>query len=83
MTLKKYATQLGTQDKIGLNSLYDKAMAPFLGSWKTIDGITFVNLKNQMNVLESPSLAMLKEMMVLGPCLYCVLCSCNLDFESF
>ena len=36
-----------------------------------------------MNVLENLSLATLKEMMGLGPCLYCVLCSCKLDFESF
>ena len=59
-TLKKYATQLGSQDKIDLSTSYDKAMEPFLGSWQTYDGITFINLKNRINVLENLSLATLK-----------------------
>ena len=57
-------------------------MAPFLGSWKTLDRITFVKLKNQMNVLENLSLATLKEMIGLGPLLYCILRSYNPNFES-
>ena len=83
MALKNYATQLGAQRRIDLSTTYDKAMAPFQGSWKTLDRITYVNLRNQRNVLENLSLATLKEMMGLGPCLYCVLRSYNSEFESF
>ena len=83
MALKNYATQLGTQRRIDLSTTYDKAMAPFQGSWKTLDRITYVNLRNQRNVLENLSLATLKEMMGLGPRLYFVLRSYNPKFETF
>ena len=36
MALKNYATQLGTQRRIDLITAYDKAMAPFRGSKKTL-----------------------------------------------
>ena len=46
MALKNYATQLGTQGRNDLSTAYDKTMAPFQGSWKNLDGITYVNLRN-------------------------------------
>ena len=42
-----------------------------------------MNLRNRENVLINPKLAMLKESVVLGPQYYYVICSHNLDFESF
>ena len=65
--LKQYVGQLGIQEKANLSYIYDKEMAPFLGEWEMNDGITFVTLKNCMNVLENLSLATLKEMLGLGP----------------
>ena len=45
--------------------------------------VTFVNLRNRENVLSNLKLAMLKEIVGLGPQYYCVISSHNLDFESF
>ena len=45
--------------------------------------VTFVNLRNRENVLSNLKLAMLKEIVGLGPQYYCVIHSHNLDFESF
>ena len=45
--------------------------------------VIFVNLKNRENVLSNLQLAMLKEIVGLGPQYYCVIRTHNLDFESF
>ena len=45
--------------------------------------VIFVNLRNRENVLSNLKLAMLKEIVGLGPQYYYVICSYNLDFESF
>ena len=45
--------------------------------------VIFVNLRNRENVLSNLKLAMLKEIVGLGPQYYCVISSHNLDFESF
>ena len=45
--------------------------------------VIFVNFRNRENVLSDLKLAMLKEIVGLGPQYYCVICSYNLDFESF
>ena len=44
--------------------------------------VIFVNLRNRENVLSNLKLAMLKEIVGLGPQYYCVIHSYNLDFES-
>ena len=44
--------------------------------------VIFVNLRNRENVLSNLKLAMLKEIVGLGPLYYCVIKSYNLDFES-
>ena len=44
--------------------------------------VIFVNLRNKENVLSNLKLAMLKEIVGLGPLYYCVIRSYNLDFES-
>ena len=44
--------------------------------------VIFVNLRNRENVLSSLKLAMLKELVGLGPQNYCVFKSYNFDFES-
>ena len=44
--------------------------------------VTFVNLRNRENVLSNLKLAMLKELVGLGPRYCCVVKSYNLDFES-
>ena len=45
--------------------------------------VIFVNLRNKENVLSNLQLAMLKEIVGLGPQYYCVIRTHNLDFESF
>ena len=44
--------------------------------------VIFVNLKNKENVLNNLKLAMLKEIVGLGPQLYCIIWSYNIDYES-
>ena len=44
--------------------------------------VIFVNLRNKDNDLSNLKLAMLKEIVGLGPQLYCIIRSYNLDFES-
>ena len=45
--------------------------------------VIFVNLRKRENVLSNLQLAMLKEIVGLGPQYYCVIRTHNLDFESF
>ena len=73
VVLKDYVAWLRIQEMANLSSIYDKKMAPFLGEGKTIDDITYVILRNHLNVLENLSLATLKEMIGLGSWLYCVI----------
>ena len=44
--------------------------------------VIFVNLRNRENVLSNLKLAMLKEIVGLGPQFYSIIQSYNLDFES-
>ena len=44
--------------------------------------VIFVHLRNKENVLSNLKLAMMKEIVGLGPLYYCVIRSYNLDFES-
>ena len=81
--LKEYVAHLKPDKAVDLSQAYDQAMAPFLGEWTTLGQITFVNLRNRDHVLSNLSLAVLKELIGLGPQFYCVIRSYNPDFESF
>ena len=48
-----------------------------------MNGLTFVNLRNRENVLDNLSLAVLKEMLGMGPKQYGIERSYNQEFESF
>ena len=61
---------------------YNRAVNPFLGEWKNLDGITFVNLQNRENVWDNLGLAIFKEAVGLGPLCYCIIQTYNLDFEN-
>ena len=80
--LLNYTACLPLEKKIELKTIYGKAINPFWGEWITLNQIIFVNLINQENVLSNLKLAMLKELVGLGPQYYCVIKSYNFDFES-
>ena len=82
-TLLDYTTHIPPEKKTKLKSIYGKAINPFWGEWTSINQVIFVNLRNRENVLSNLKLAMLKEIVGLGHPYYCVICSYNLDFESF
>ena len=65
-----------------MKNIYGKAINPFWGEWTAMNQVTFVSLRNRENVLSNLELAMLKEIVGLGPLYYCVITSYNLDFES-
>ena len=65
-----------------MGHIYDKAVNPFSREWTKLDGITFVNLQNRENVWDNLGLTMLKEAIGLGPYVYCIIQSYNLDFEN-
>ena len=65
-----------------MKNTYGQAINPFLGEWIAMNQVIFVNLRNRDNVLSNIKLAMLKEIIGLGPQYYCVICSYNPDFES-
>ena len=81
--LRKYTAHLTPEKKAKLNNIYSKAINPFRGEWTTMNQVIFVNLRNRENVLSNLQLAMLKEIVGLGPQYYCVIRTHNLDFESF
>ena len=66
-----------------MKNIYSKAINPFRGEWAAMNQVSFVNLRNRENVLSNLKLAMLKEIVGLGPQYYYVIHSYNLDFESF
>ena len=82
-TLRRYVLQLDCDQQETLRRIYGLKISPFRGEWKTKDGITFVNLRNRENVLDNLSLAVLKEMLGMGPRQYCIVRSYNREFESF
>ena len=65
--LTNYVAQLNLRMKIKLRHIYGRAINPFLGKWKTLNEVTFVNLRNRENVWSNLSLATLKEAIGLGP----------------
>ena len=81
-TLLSYAPHLPPEKKAELKNIYGKAINPFHGEWMTMNQVIFVNLRNKENVLSNLKLAMLKELVRLGPQYYCVIKFYNLDFES-
>ena len=82
-TLQSYVLQLDCDQQDTLCRTYDLKMSPFWGEWKTMNGLTFVNMGNRENVLNNLSLVLLKEMLGMGPRLYCIVRSYNREFESF
>ena len=81
--LKNYVCQLEPEKKKILSERYNKAVSPFYGEWKTMNGVTFVSLRNWKNVIENLSLAVFKEMVGIGSQWYYVVRSFNRDFKSF
>ena len=81
-TLLNYTTRLSLERKTELKNIYGKAINPFWGEWTTPNQVIFVNLRNQENVLSNLKLAMLKELVGLGPHYYYVIKYYNFDFES-
>ena len=81
--LHNYIAHLTPKKKVESKNTFDKAIDPFWGEWIAMNQVTFVNLRNRENVLINLKLAMLKEIVGLGPQYYCVICSYSLDFESF
>ena len=77
-----YTSHLTPEKKAELKNNYGKAINPFWGEWTVMNQVTFLNLMNRKNVLSNLKLAMLKEIVGLGPQSYCVIRSHNLDFES-
>ena len=65
-----------------MKNIYGKAINPFQGEWTTLNQVTFVNLRIRENVLSNLKLAMLKEIVGLGPQYCCIFQSYNLDFEN-
>ena len=51
-------------------------------TWQTSMGITYVTLWTEEHVYNNLRLAMIKEMMGIGPCQYCVICDPVVNFES-
>ena len=82
-TVWSYVLQLNCDQQETLHRIYGLKISPFRGEWKTMDGLTFVNLRNCENVLNNLSLAVLKEMLGMGPWQYCIVRSYNREFESF
>ena len=82
-TLLDYTAHLSPKKKAKLKSIYDKAINPFWGEFMAMNQVISINLRNRENVLSNLKLAMLKEIVGLGPQYYYVICSYNLDFESF
>ena len=78
-----YIAHRTPQKKAELKNTYDKAIDPFVGEWTNMNQVTFVNLRKRENVMSNLKLAMLKEIIGLGPQYYCVICSYNPNFESF
>ena len=77
-----YTAHLSPEKKTELKSNYGQAINPFQGEWTTMNQAIFVNLRNRENVLSNLKLAMLKEIVGLGPQHCCIIQSYNLDFES-
>ena len=75
--------QLDCDQQETLRKIYGLKISPSTGEWKTMDGLTFVNLRNHENVLNNLSLVVLKEMLGMGPRQYCIVRSYNREFESF
>ena len=80
-TLCNYNAHLTPEKNAELKNTYGKAIDPFQGEWTTMNQVIFVNLRNRENVLSNLKLAMLKEIVGLGPQYYYVIHSYNLDFE--
>ena len=80
-TLLNYTARLLPEKKAELKNIYGKAINPFQGEWMTMNQVIFVNLRNRENVLSNLKLAMLKEIVGLGPLYYCVIRSYNLDLN--
>ena len=60
-TLWSYMLQLDCdQQEETLCRIYGLKISPFRGEWKTMNGLTFVNLRNRENVLNNVSLVVLK-----------------------
>ena len=45
--LSHYVAQLNPREKAELRHTYNKAINPFLGEWKNLNEVTFVNLTNR------------------------------------
>ncbi len=80
--LKDYVVSLKPEEKKKLGDAYERTLSPHFGKWTTMNDLTFVILRQRQNVLDSISLALLKEMIGLGPLRYCVVRSYNQEFES-
>ena len=80
--LLDYTVHLSPKKKTKLKSIYGKAINPFQGEWTAMNEVIFVNLRNRENVLSNLKLAMLKEIVGIGPQYYCVIHSYSLNFES-
>ena len=65
--LHDYTAHLSPEKKAKLKNTYGKAINPFWGEWKAMNHNTFVNLMSREYVLSNQKLAMLKEIVVLGP----------------
>ena len=65
--LLNHTTRLSPEKKTKLKNIYGKDINPFWGEWTTMNQVTFVNLRNRENVLSNLKLAMLKEIVGLGP----------------
>ena len=80
--LKDYVVTLKPEEKTKLRNAYERALSPHFGKWTTMNEITFVTLRQRQDVLDNISLAVLKEMIGLGPLRYCIVKSYNPEFES-
>ena len=65
--LLNYTAHISPKKKTELKNIYGKAINPFWGEWATLNQVIFVNLRNRENVLSNLKLAMLKEIVGLGP----------------
>ena len=66
-TLLNYTAHLLLEKKAELKNIYGKAINPFQGEWTTMNQVIFVNLRNRENVLSNLKLAIVKELVGLGP----------------
>ena len=64
---KSYVLQIDCDQQNTLCKIYVLKMSPFRKEWKTLNGLTFVSLRNQENVINNLSLAVLKEFLGMGP----------------